>query len=170
MRSSSFPSTLSYSTPLYDRTNTFRTPLRSNNTNYIKSYSPSGSKASLKFSTFFGSESRQNSLRSNFRRRSTSISSTVSRPSEMGWRTSSTSIRTSVVRRQGWRSNIFATRISTSEESNRTSRPLRYSTRTTSGYSSTSETVRNSRYRQTWSEISNFGSNLRGWGTSRKIG
>ena len=35
MRSSLFPSTISYSTPLYDRTHTFRTPLRSYNTNNI---------------------------------------------------------------------------------------------------------------------------------------
>ena len=56
--------------------------------NNIGSYSPSGSEAGRKFSTSFGSESRQNSSRSIYRRRSISIRSTVSRPSEMGWRTS----------------------------------------------------------------------------------
>ena len=88
----------------------------------------------------------------------------------MGWWISSTSIRTFVLRRQGWRSNIFASCISTFTKPYQTSRLFRYSTRTTSGYSSTFETVRKSRCPQTWSEISNFGSNLRRWGTSRKIG
>ena len=63
MRSLFLPSTLSYSTPLYDRTHTFKTPLRSYNTNNIGSYSPLDSEASLKFSTSFSSQSRQNSSR-----------------------------------------------------------------------------------------------------------
>ena len=100
------------------------------NTTNIKSYSPSGSETSIKFSTLFSSESLHNSSRSIFPRRSRSIRSTLSRPSEMGCRTSSSSIRTSVLRRQVWRSNLLATCISTSNEP----------TRTTSGYSPTSET------------------------------
>ena len=119
-----FPSTLSYSTPLYDRKHTYITPRRSYNTTNIGSYSPSGSEASHNYSTSFSSESRQNRSRSMCRRKSRSICSTVSRPSEMGWKTNTTSIRTCVLQRQVWRLNLLTTCFSTFEEPNRTSGSL----------------------------------------------
>ena len=161
MRSSPFPSTLSYGTSLKDRTHTFKTSFRSNNTNNIGSYSLSGSEASLKFLTSFGLQSRQNSSRSIFRQRSRCICATVSRLTEFGWWTNPTSIRTFILLRQGWRSNIFASCFSTFTKPYLTSRSCRYSTRTISGYSFISETLRQSGYTLTGSEILNFGSNLR---------
>ena len=134
-----------------------RNYISDDNSNDTQSYSNSGTTSSLKFTTSLSWQLRQHRSRSVFQRRSRSIRSTVSRPSKIGWWQHPKSIRTFILRSQGWRSNLFATRISTTNEPNRTLRSFWKSTKPTSGYKFTIETLWCTQF---WNENSYFKSNL----------